>query len=212
MSGDDPGRVDAGSGELPPILATIADLLPGFAGEDLEDQLRTFDTFLDVLSPSVRSRIADLLHAAAGRCQDDAVSARVRLAADSVARGGRAAAPHDHAVAMAAYTAAHRAAFPDPTAEPSGQTTFLDLIERAMARIGPMAEAGWGPAQSIARQLRWCSDKAMDKPVEAMPGPFSMGLMATREFDMYGDDPELAGLINEIERVANKRFGLGPWR
>ena len=27
-----------------------------------------------------------------------------------------------------------------------------------------------------------------------------MGLIATREFDMYGDKPELASLINSVQR------------
>lgn len=28
-----------------------------------------------------------------------------------------------------------------------------------------------------------------------------MGLIATREFDMWGDKPELAALINQIQRA-----------
>ena len=33
-----------------------------------------------------------------------------------------------------------------------------------------------------------------------------MGLIATREFDMYGDRPELALLINEVQREAEALF------
>jgi len=40
-----------------------------------------------------------------------------------------------------------------------------------------------------------------------MPGPLTMGLIATREFDMYGDNPALAGLINEIQHEANRLLG-----
>ena len=63
---------------------------------------------------------------------------------------------------------------------------------------------------SIKRQLLWCRDYLSGgaQPFE-MPGPFSMGLIATREFDMYGDDPELAVLINEIEREMNGRLPGG---
>jgi hypothetical protein len=33
-----------------------------------------------------------------------------------------------------------------------------------------------------------------------------MGLIATRAFDMYGDEPELASLINEVESLTNRRL------
>jgi hypothetical protein len=72
-------------------------------------------------------------------------------------------------------------------------------IERAVAELEPMASAGLAPAKSILRQLLWCRAYARGEPTEPMPGPFSMGLIATREFDMYGDNPDLALLINEIQ-------------
>lgn len=78
---------------------------------------------------------------------------------------------------------------------------LLAQIENALAQIVPMDEAGWAPAQSMRRQLMWCRAFVLEEPREPMPGPFSMGLMATREFDMYGQDPELASLINEIQRA-----------
>lgn len=53
--------------------------------------------------------------------------------------------------------------------------------------------------ESISRQLQWCKDFLTGKPLEPKPGPFSMGAIATREFDMYGDKLELARLINEIQ-------------
>ena len=43
---------------------------------------------------------------------------------------------------------------------------------------------------------------ASNEPREERPGPFSMRLITTREFDMYGDRPELASLINEVQREA----------
>jgi hypothetical protein len=70
----------------------------------------------------------------------------------------------------------------------------------ALEKIEPLAAKGWPPAQSIARQLRWCVAFASGQPREKRPGPFSMGLIATRELDMYGNMPELAILINEVQR------------
>lgn len=84
--------------------------------------------------------------------------------------------------------------------------SLLGEIERALARITPMAEAGWNEAQSIQRQLLWCKGYLNGQPPEARPGPFSMGLMATREFDMYGNEPELATLINSIQSQMNRRL------
>ncbi len=93
-----------------------------------------------------------------------------------------------------------------PTQVPSPQTTtdlrasLLAKARAALTQVEPMAAHGWGPAESIARQLRWCAALAANEPREKRPGPFSMGLIATREFDMYGDRPELASLINEVQR------------
>lgn len=80
------------------------------------------------------------------------------------------------------------------------RASLLTKAQAALAQVEPMAVQGWGPAESIARQLRWCAAFAANEPSERRPGPFSMGLIATREFDMYGDRPELASLINEVQR------------
>jgi hypothetical protein len=84
---------------------------------------------------------------------------------------------------------------------------LLARIDRAMAQIAPMAAAGWGPAQSIERQLRWCRARLSGEATDAAPGPLSMGLIATREFDMYGDEPELAQLINSVQADAEAIIG-----
>jgi hypothetical protein len=81
---------------------------------------------------------------------------------------------------------------------------IAEMAQRALLEIEPMAEKGWPPAISIARQLNWCLARALDMPAEPMRGPLTMGLMATREFDMYGDKPELALLIYEIQQEANR--------
>ena len=82
--------------------------------------------------------------------------------------------------------------------------SLLNKARAALAQVEPMAARGWGPAESIARQLRWCAAFATGEPREPRPGPFTMGLIATREFDMYGDQPELASLINEVQREAQE--------
>lgn len=81
----------------------------------------------------------------------------------------------------------------------------LEQIDRALAAIGPLADQNWDEAQSIARQLQWCRGKLRGEAVETPPGPFSMGLIATREFDMYGQQPDLAMLINDIQRAMQQR-------
>jgi len=81
------------------------------------------------------------------------------------------------------------------------KNTILELANEALAQIVPMAEAGWAPAQSIERQLRWCTAFALGLPTEPRPGPFTMGLIAMRELDMYGDQPDLVLLINRLQNV-----------
>ncbi len=88
--------------------------------------------------------------------------------------------------------------------------SLLAKAQTALAQIEPMAVQGWGPAESIARQLRWCATFAAGEPTEKRPGPFSMGLIATREFDMYGDRPELASLINEVQRETEELLARNP--
>ena len=106
---------------------------------------------------------------------------------------------------MRAYQEEHRRNFPGLARMQGADDDFVTKIDQALAQVAPMAEAGWAPAQSIARQLRWCRAFATGEAREVRPGPFSMGLIATRELDMWGSEPELAGLINEVERLANMR-------
>lgn len=84
---------------------------------------------------------------------------------------------------------------------------LLEKIDRALAEIQPLADQGWEQAQSIARQLHWCRGTVRGEAVETPPGPLSMGLIATREFDMYGQEPERARLINDIQRAMKQRGG-----
>ena len=81
---------------------------------------------------------------------------------------------------------------------------LVELTERALAQIEPMAAQGWAPAESILLQLKWCLAFARGEKTEPRPGPFSMALIATRELDMYGDQPELGRLINQIQREVER--------
>jgi len=77
------------------LLAAVMGLLPSkgtlkFEGEDLEDQLRTYDTFLHVLSPAVRPELSALLRKAAAAAKDPVSRARIERAARDVAAGGHA--------------------------------------------------------------------------------------------------------------------------
>jgi hypothetical protein len=85
--------------------------------------------------------------------------------------------------------------------------TLLDMIDAALEEIQPMAAQSFGPAVSIEAQLRWCRDFELGVIKGPLPKPFSMGLMAVREFDMYGDQPELALLINQVQRLVEAKLG-----
>jgi hypothetical protein len=81
---------------------------------------------------------------------------------------------------------------------------LLEKAQRALKEIEPLLNKGWPPAESIARQLRWVVAFASNAPREERPGNFSMGLLATREFDMWGNAPDLAALINEIQKETER--------
>jgi len=84
---------------------------------------------------------------------------------------------------------------------------LLEKAQAALAEVEPMEAQGWAPAESIARQLRWCISFASGETPGPRPGPFSMGLIATREFDMYGDRPDLAALIADVQREIERELG-----
>ena len=80
-------------------------------------------------------------------------------------------------------------------------TELLLKVDEALSAIGPMLTAASPNVQSIHRQLVWCRARISGEPSEPRQGPLTMGLIATREFDMWGDMPELAVLINQIQRA-----------
>lgn len=201
--------IEPGSTEIPEGLRQLAEVVPRFSGADLEARLQTFDSFLEMLSPSVRPTIATMLRRASKRAVDETSARRIMKAAHDVAAGERAAAPYDHEAAMRAHRAEHRKSFPDLPVSDENDAKLLAKIDEALAQIVPMVEAGWGPAQSTERQLRWCRAYVLDEPREDRPGPFSMGEIAFRAFDMHGDEPELASLITEVERLTTIRLESG---
>ena len=80
----------------------------------------------------------------------------------------------------------------------------IDRALQALAEPGVAEGYPTAVVESLRRQLTWCRDYLSgDQEPGARPGPFSMGLIATRELDMYGDQPDLAGLINSIESRVN---------
>lgn len=80
-------------------------------------------------------------------------------------------------------------------------TELLLKIDAALSAIGPLTAPTRPNVQSIRRQLKWCRAQISGESSEPKQGPLTMGLIATREFDMWGDNPELAALINQIQRA-----------
>ncbi|SIT46060.1 conserved hypothetical protein [Paraburkholderia piptadeniae] len=78
---------------------------------------------------------------------------------------------------------------------------LLYKIDEALSVVEPMLAPTWPNVQSIHRQLMWCRAQISGETSESKQGPLTMGLIATREFEMWGDNPELAALINQIQRA-----------
>ena len=108
---EDIPKVSLGDIEIPSVVFSLIEVLPQFEGEDLESQLQTYDTFLSILSPSVRPRIANLLKEAAMKTSNENSKVRILEAARTVENGGRAAAPYDHDKAMKRYREEHKKNF-----------------------------------------------------------------------------------------------------
>lgn len=104
--------VVSGSDTIPPVLFTLAELLPQCKAEDLENQLQTIDTFLSVLSPHVRTTLSEMIRQAAKKTEDPSCRLRLEKAAFDIERGSRATPPYDHAEAMKKYTEDHKKSFP----------------------------------------------------------------------------------------------------
>jgi uncharacterized protein YqcC (DUF446 family) len=80
-SGD---TVSLGDTNMPEVLYTLAGVLPQFTGDDLENQLQTFDMFAGILSPSLRPQIGAILMTAAQSATTPAAKARIEKAAHDI--------------------------------------------------------------------------------------------------------------------------------
>lgn len=104
--------VSVGDTTVPAVLISISEILPQFELKDLESQLQTFDTFLDILSPTVRPAISALIKKAADKTVDQTCRQRLEQASRDVAEGKRAATPYNHEEAIKKYQEEHRKNYP----------------------------------------------------------------------------------------------------
>ena len=92
--------------------------------------------------------------------------------------------------------------------------SLSDDIDRALAALAQVERAGdegHAVVTTLRRQLEWCrAYVATGREPEPRPGPFSMGLIATRQLDMYGAHPELADLINRVQYAVEARLNARP--
>jgi hypothetical protein len=77
---------------------------------------------------------------------------------------------------------------------------LLSRIEEALAGVEQEGGDAFPPLASVKRQLLWCRAYLRGEETPARPGPFTMGAIAMRELDMYGDNPDLALEVYQIER------------
>ena len=83
--------ISLGDETIPQVVYSLAEVLDQFEGDDLESQLQTFDMFINILSPSARQVISDLLRKAGEQAKNTATKERIERAASDVALGGSAA-------------------------------------------------------------------------------------------------------------------------
>jgi hypothetical protein len=77
---------------------------------------------------------------------------------------------------------------------------LLERIEEALRGIEQEGGDAFPPMASVKRQLLWCRARLRGEEGGRPPGPFDMGAIAMRELDMYGDNPDLALEVYQIER------------
>jgi uncharacterized protein YqcC (DUF446 family) len=97
--------------EIPPVLVSLAKVLPAFHGEDLESQLQTFDNFLQALSPVARVGLRKLFETAALEQQSVESKQRILKAIESLVKGERLTVPYNHEDAMRKYQERHKKNF-----------------------------------------------------------------------------------------------------
>ncbi|HWS54699.1 MAG TPA: hypothetical protein VN228_11250 [Pyrinomonadaceae bacterium] len=77
---------------------------------------------------------------------------------------------------------------------------LLSRIEEALAGVEQEGGDAFPPLASVKRQLLWCRGYLRGEPVGDPPGPFTMGAIAMRELDVYGDNLDLALEVYQLER------------
>jgi uncharacterized protein YqcC (DUF446 family) len=105
-------QIEMGGSTIPPVVFTLAKLLPQYEGDHLESQLQTFDVFLNIMSPEVRPAISQLLMDAAAQTLNMKTKTRIECAAASIANGGTAATVYNHDDTMKKYIDDHNKSFP----------------------------------------------------------------------------------------------------
>lgn len=86
---------------------------------------------------------------------------------------------------------------------------LVSRIEEALRGVEQEGGDAFPPMASVKRQLLWCLAHLRGEGPGAPPGPFTMGAIAIRELDMYGDNPDLALEIYQIEREMTALLGGG---
>jgi hypothetical protein len=76
---------------------------------------------------------------------------------------------------------------------------LLRRIEEALEGVEQEGGDAFPPMASVKRQLLWCRGYLRGEGPGARPGPFTMGSIAMRELDVYGDNPDLALEVYQIE-------------
>lgn len=76
---------------------------------------------------------------------------------------------------------------------------LLRRIEEALEGVEQEGGDAFPPLASVKRQLLWCRAYLRGEERDGRPAPFTMGATAMRELDLYGDNPDLALEIYEIE-------------
>jgi len=83
---------------------------------------------------------------------------------------------------------------------------LLRRIEEALEGVEQEGGDAFPPMASVKRQLLWCRGRLRGEAVGEPPGPLTMGTIAMRELDMYGENPDLALEVYQIEHEMNERM------
>ena len=214
--------ISFGSDELPDFLKTLAGVLPQFTGADLEAQLQTYDSFIDMGCD--RFKVAELLAGAATKTTDAKARARIEWAVQNIRMAGRAAAPYDHAEAMAEYMKKFRAPAAPVDAKAKREhpkiLKKLDEIEAEMRKINFWAEAP--PAEFVAKIAKEGGTSYMESPTfelwlqcdfiprarvaaadDALPQDSMISVAAMRQYEYMSsvDAGELPRLLSEFDEL-----------